>query len=47
MAAETAVKLVNKEIASKDVTFDFCKLCATFCLQNSVKSNGLTPEYYI
>ncbi len=47
MAAETAQKLVNKEISSKDVTFDFCKLCATFCTKDASKSEVSKPEYYI
>ena len=47
MAAETAQKLANKEIAAEDVTFDFCKLCATFCKKDDVKSEAPKPEYYI
>ena len=47
MAAETAQKLANKEITAKDVTFNFCKLCATFCTKDSVKTTVLNPEYYI
>jgi predicted transcriptional regulator len=47
MAAETAEKLVNKEIAAKDVTFDFCRLCSTFCMKNSAETGVLNPEYYI
>ena len=47
MASETAQKLVNNEIASKDVTFDFCKLCVTFCTKDSVKTGILNPEYFI
>src|SRR3990172_1598654 len=47
MASETAQKLVDKEVAAKDVTFDFCKLCATFCSKDSVKTGVLNPEYYI
>ena len=47
MATETAQKLVNKEIAAKDVTFDFCKLCVTCCTKDSVKTGVLNPEYYI
>ena len=43
MAAETAQKLVNKEIAAQDVTFDFCKLCATFCKKDDVKSDSFNP----
>ena len=46
MAADTAKKLVDKEIAAEDVTFDFCKLCATFCTNDS-KVKVLNPEYYI
>ena len=45
--AETAQKLVKDEIAAKEVTFDFCRLCATFCTKDSVKSGVLNPEYYI
>jgi hypothetical protein len=47
MASETAQKLVSNEIASKDVTFDFCRLCATFCTKDSVKTGVLNPDYYI
>jgi uncharacterized protein len=47
MAAETAQKLVKDEIAAKEVTFDFCRLCATFCKRDSVKSGVLYTEYYI
>jgi predicted transcriptional regulator len=47
MAAETAQKLMNKEIAAKDVTFDFCKLCVTFCTKDSVKTDVLNPDYFI
>jgi len=46
MAAETAQKLVDKEIAADDVTFDFCNLCATFCTKDS-KVKVFNPEYYI
>ncbi len=47
MAAETAQKLANGEIATKDVTFDFCKLCATFCTKDSVKTGVLDSDYCI
>jgi predicted transcriptional regulator len=47
MASETAQKLVSAEIAAKDVTFDFCRLCATFCTKDSVKTGVLNPDYYI
>jgi len=47
MAAETAQKLMNNEVATKDVTFDFCRLCVTFCVKDSVKTGVLNPEYYI
>lgn len=47
MADETARKIVNKEIGAGDVTFDFCKLCVTFCKKDNVKSEGSTPEYHI
>lgn len=47
MADETARKIVNKEIGAGDVTFDFCKLCVTFCKKDNVKSEDSTPEYYI
>jgi predicted transcriptional regulator len=47
MAGETAQKLVNKEIAADDVTFDFCRLCATFCSKDKIRSEVIKPEYYI
>ena len=47
MASETAQKLVSNEIAAKDVTFDFCRLCSTFCTKDSVKTGVLNPDYYI
>jgi predicted transcriptional regulator len=47
MAAETAEKLVNKQIASQDVTFDFCRLCATFCTKDHIKTGILNPDYSI
>jgi predicted transcriptional regulator len=47
MAAETAQKLVNSEMGAQDVTFDFCKLCATFCKKDDLKSKAPIPEYYI
>jgi predicted transcriptional regulator len=47
MATETAQKLVNREIGSQDVTFDFCKLCATFCKSADLKSKAPIPDYYI
>lgn len=47
MAVETAQKLVNKGMGPHDVTFDFCKLCVTFCKNDSLKSDGKSPEYYI
>ena len=47
MATETAQKLVNKEMAAKDVTFDFCKLCVTFCTKDSLKTGVLNPDYFI
>ncbi len=46
MAAETAQKLINKEINPKDVTLDFCRLCSTFCRCQSQVS-GSAPEYSI
>ncbi|MGD6807264.1 MAG: transcriptional regulator [Candidatus Bathyarchaeia archaeon] len=46
MAEETASKLVAKEMNSRDVTFDFCKLCATFC-RNASDVSALQPDYYI
>ena len=36
MATETAQKLVAEEIGAKDVTFDFCKLCVTFCRKDNL-----------
>jgi predicted transcriptional regulator len=47
MAEETARKLVDKEIASGDITVDFCKLCVTFCRKSLVDVNSPKPEYYI
>jgi predicted transcriptional regulator len=47
MAGETAQKLVNDKIAVEEVTFDFCRLCTTFCTKDSVKSGVLNPDYYI
>ena len=47
MAAETAQKLASQEIDAKDVTFDFCKLCATFCPKENTKTQVLFPEYNI
>ena len=47
MAAETAQKLMNNEVATKDVTFDFCRLCVTFCTKKSMETRVLNPEYYI
>jgi predicted transcriptional regulator len=46
MAKDTAKRLVDKEISSKDITLDFCKLCTTFC-RNTPTSVGPKPEYYI
>ncbi|MCW3983596.1 MAG: helix-turn-helix domain-containing protein [Candidatus Bathyarchaeota archaeon] len=46
MAAETAEKLVNKEISAGDVTVDFCRLCSTFCRNNpSLAVDG--PDFSI
>ena len=47
MAAETANKLVNKEMKVQDITFDFCKLCVTFCKKDDLKLKAMQPEYYI
>jgi predicted transcriptional regulator len=47
MAVETARKIVSKEICIGDVTFDFCKLCSTFCNKDDVESESPKPEYYI
>lgn len=47
MASETAQRIVNMEIGVDDVTFDFCKLCATFCRKNSTKLGMASPEYSI
>jgi len=46
MAEETAQKLMNKEIAAKDITVDFCRLCSTFC-RAKPDSVGPKPDYYI
>jgi predicted transcriptional regulator len=47
MAAEIAQKLVNDEIAAQEVTFDFCRLCVTFCTKKSIENRVLKPDYYI
>ena len=47
MASETAQKLVNNTIDPKDITFDFCKLCVTFCIIDNSKPKAPQPEYYI
>jgi predicted transcriptional regulator len=47
MAADTARKLVNKEISAKDVTPDFCSLCVTFCRKEHGPPESEKPEYYI
>jgi predicted transcriptional regulator len=47
MAIETARKIVIKEIGVGEVTFDFCKLCSTFCNKYDVESESPKPEYYI
>lgn len=47
MADETARKIVNKEMGVGDVTFYFCKLCATFCKKDDLTSENANPEYYI
>jgi predicted transcriptional regulator len=47
MAEETAQKLVKEEIASEEVTFDFCQLCATFCKKDNLKPQASAPEYCI
>jgi predicted transcriptional regulator len=47
MAAETALKLMTKEICAQDVTFDFCKLCVTFCKKDDLELKAPQPEYYI
>jgi predicted transcriptional regulator len=46
MAADTAKKLVNKEISAGDVTPHFCSLCVTFCKKAEVPESS-KPEYYI
>ena len=46
MAAETAEKLVNKEICVSDITVDFCRLCSTFC-KHSIVIQGQAPDYSI
>jgi predicted transcriptional regulator len=47
MASEVAEKLVKKQIAPKDLTFDFCRLCASFCTKASVNNGVLHPDYSI
>ncbi len=46
MAGETAEKLMNKEIAAGDITFDFCRLCSTFCKNNPTLQSH-PPDYSI
>ena len=46
MAAQTAKKLIDKEIAAEDVTPGFCSLCVTFCKKSEVPESS-KPEYYI
>lgn len=45
MAENTAKKLVNKEIGTEDITFDFCRLCST-CKIGDTKTEA-PPEYFI
>lgn len=47
MADETALKLVNKEMGAGDVTFNFCKLCASFCKNDEIKNELTNIEYYL
>jgi predicted transcriptional regulator len=47
IADDTALKIVNKEIGVKDITFDFCKLCVTFCKTDDLRSKAPQPEYFI
>lgn len=47
MAAETAQKLVTQEMDTKDITFDFCRLCVTFCKKDNPQSHVETMEYNI
>lgn len=46
MAAETAQKLVNKEISAGDITPNFCSLCVTFCRKAEAPESS-KPDYYI
>ncbi len=46
MAAETAEKLVNKEICVSDITVDFCRLCSTFCTRPMFLQDQ-APDYSI
>jgi predicted transcriptional regulator len=47
MAEETALKLVSKEVGVGDVTVDFCRLCATFCLRKSACFDSVQPDFCI
>jgi len=47
MAHETARKLINKEITTRDITPGFCTLCLTFCKKEKTMSESSKPEYYI
>ena len=46
MAAETADKLMKKEVSAGDVTVDFCRLCSTFC-RNNPTLPVQAPDYSI
>jgi predicted transcriptional regulator len=46
LAQETAQKLINKEISPKEITFNFCQLCSTFC-RCPGQVSGPQPDYLI
>ena len=39
MARVTAKQLANREITHEDISLDFCKLCLTFCGEESTQEN--------
>jgi len=47
MAQETARKLFEKEISTKDITPDFCHLCVTFCSKEKKSPETAKPDYCI
>lgn len=46
VANQTAKQLMNQEIATEDITPNFCSLCASFCRYKEIPESE-KPEYYI